>query len=77
LAAAITTSREQVFQQSYQFQALANADGTQSVFSDPFTLKARKNIRVSATSDVDNSWLYFEGDLINQDTGLVQPFPCG
>jgi len=54
------TSHDRVFQQSYQFQPLANADGTQSVFSDPFTLKGRKNIRVSATSRVDNSWVYFE-----------------
>lgn len=74
LVSTIITSREQVFQQSYQFQALPNADGTQTVFSDPFTLKGRRNIRVSASSDVDNSWIYFEGDLINQETGLVQPF---
>lgn len=70
----LTERRQQVFQQSYQFQALANEDGTQTVFSDPFTLQGRKNIRISASSDVDNSWIYFEGDLINQDTGLVQPF---
>ena len=62
------------FEQGYQFQPLPNADGTQSVFSDPFTLQGRKNIAISATSDVDNTWVYFEGDLINQDTGLVQPF---
>ncbi|HXM35653.1 MAG TPA: DUF4178 domain-containing protein, partial [Pyrinomonadaceae bacterium] len=70
----LTTNRQQVLQQSYQFQALTNPDGTQSIFSDPFTLQGRKNIMVSATSNVDNTWVYFEGDLINQDTGLVQPF---
>jgi hypothetical protein len=70
----VTGSGRQVFSQSFHFEALPNADGTQTVFSDPFTLAGRKNIRVSATSDVDNSWVYFEGDLINQDTGLVQPF---
>jgi hypothetical protein len=70
----VTSSGRQVFSQSFHFDALPNADGTQTVFSDPFTLAARKNIRISATSDVDNSWVYFEGDLINQDTGLVQPF---
>lgn len=69
-----STSQAKVFEQSYQFQPLPNADGTQSVFSDPFTLQGRKNIAISATSEVDNSWVYFEGDLINQDTGLVQPF---
>jgi len=70
----LTGSGRQVFSQSFHFEALPNAEGTQTVFSDPFTLAGRKNIRVSATSDVDNSWVYFEGDLINQDTGLVQPF---
>jgi hypothetical protein len=74
LVSGLTTTRQQVFQQSYQFQALPNADGTQSIFSDPFTMQGRKNIMISATSDVDNTWVYFEGDLINQDTGLVQPF---
>jgi hypothetical protein len=69
-----TGARRQVFDQSFQFQALPNADGTQTVFSDSFTLAGRKNISVIATSNVDNSWIYFEGDLINQDTGLVQPF---
>jgi Domain of unknown function (DUF4178) len=69
-----TGARRQVFAQSFHFEALPNADGTQTVFSDPFTLAGRKNIDVTATSDVDNSWVYFEGDLINQDTGLVQPF---
>lgn len=69
-----TTSQTKVFEQTYQFQALPNADGTQSIFSDPFTLQSRKNIAISASSDVDNSWVYFEGDLINQETGLVQPF---
>jgi hypothetical protein len=70
----VTGSGRQVFSQSFHFEALPNADGTQTVFSDPFTLAGRKNIRVSGTSDVDNSWVYFEGDLINQDSGLVQPF---
>lgn len=74
LVLGLTTRRTQVFQQGYQFQPLPNADGTQTVFSDPFTLQGRKNIMISTTADVDNTWVYFEGDLINQDTGLVQPF---
>lgn len=74
LVSVLTTTRAKVFEQSFQFQQLPNADGTQSIFSDPFALQGRKNIAISATSDVDNSWVYFEGDLINQDTGLVQPF---
>jgi hypothetical protein len=69
-----TASSRQVFSKSYQFNALPHADGTQTVFTDAFDLVARKNISITASSNVDNSWVYFEGDLINQDTGLVQPF---
>jgi hypothetical protein len=69
-----TSSNRQVFAQSFRFDQLANADGTQTVFSEPFELSGRKNIGITAGANVDNSWVYFEGDLINQDTGLVQPF---
>jgi hypothetical protein len=69
-----TGAHRQVFAKNFRFDALPNADGTQTVFSDPFALEGRKNISVTASSDVDNGWVYFEGDLINQDTGLVQPF---
>ena len=69
-----TGTHRQVFAKNFHFDALPNADGTQTFFSDPFTLEGRKNISVTASSDVDNGWVYFEGDLINQDTGLVQPF---
>jgi hypothetical protein len=69
-----TGSNRQVFAQNFQFDKLPNADGTQAVFSLPFKLAGRKNIGITAGANVDNSWMYFEGDLINQDTGLVQPF---
>jgi hypothetical protein len=44
-------------------------------FSEPFELAGRSNIRISAESPVDNSWVVLEGDLINDETGLVQSFP--
>jgi hypothetical protein len=67
-------SNRQVFAQTFRFDKLPNADGTQTVFSEPFQLAPRRNIAITAGSNVDNTWVYFEGDLINQDTGLVQPF---
>ena len=68
------TSRE-VFTQTVTFQPLPNEDGTQVFFSQPFDLAARRNIRVVAESPVDNTWVYLEGDLINDETGAVQSFP--
>lgn len=40
----------------------------------PLELKAHKNIRVTARAIVDNSWVSVEGDLIDEETGLVQAF---
>jgi len=68
------TSRE-VYSSNVTLPPLPNADGTQVSFSEPFELAGRRNIRISAESPVDNSWVYLEGDLINDETGLVQTFP--
>ncbi|MGB8510848.1 MAG: DUF4178 domain-containing protein, partial [Pyrinomonadaceae bacterium] len=52
----------------------AAGENTQVIFSQAFTLAARRNIRVNGFANVDNNWLYVEGDLINEETGLVQSF---
>jgi len=69
-----TGTRAKVFEQTFALQPVANSEGTQVLFSDPFQLKGHKNIRVTGRSNVDNTWLYVEGDLINNDTGEVQTF---
>jgi uncharacterized protein DUF4178 len=74
--AIIASANQRVMTATYQFPALPNADGTQVIFSDPFELRGQRNIKVTAQSPaISNSWLYMEGDLINDDTGLVQTFP--
>jgi len=69
-----TGSRTKVYEQTFAFQPVANSEGTQSVFSEPFQLNGHKNIRVTARSNVDNTWLYVDGDLISDATGDVQTF---
>jgi len=71
----VSGSTRQVYSQSVSFQPLPNEDGTQVFFSEPFELAGRRNIRISADAPVDNTWLYLEGDLINDETGVVQSFP--
>ncbi|MFN2512045.1 MAG: DUF4178 domain-containing protein [Pyrinomonadaceae bacterium] len=71
----VSGSTREVFSQSINLSALPNAEGTQVFFSEPFEVGGRSNIRISAESPVDNSWVYLEGDLINDETGLVQSFP--
>jgi hypothetical protein len=70
----ITGSRTKVFEQTFALQPVANPDGTQVIFTDPFALKGNQNVKVTAYSEVDNTWLYVEGDLINDATGDVQAF---
>ena len=68
-------STREVFSKNVTLQPLPNADGTQVFFSEPFELTGRRNIRITGESPVQNSWVYLEGDLINEETGLVQSFP--
>jgi hypothetical protein len=67
-------SRTKVFDQTFALQPVANAEGTQVIFSEPFQMNGRRNIKVTMRSPIDNSWLYVEGDLIEEATGEVQSF---
>ena len=75
LSTIISPFSKDVFEQTVTFQPLPNEDATQVFFSQPFDLAARRNIRITGQSPVDNTWVYLEGDLINDDTGVVQSFP--
>src|SRR5262249_40926435 len=57
----ITGPRAKVFDQTFALQPLANSEATQVIFTDPFALKGGRNIKFTAFSNVDNSWLYVEG----------------
>lgn len=69
-----TGSRRQVFQQTFQVEPMAEAERPQVIFTEPIELRPRQNIRVSANSNVNNSWLYIDGDFISDETGMVQQF---
>jgi len=75
LAFIVSGSSKQVFSQTVTFAPLPNEDGTQVFFSEPFELAGRRNIKVIGESPVQNTWVYLEGDLINDETGVVQSFP--
>jgi uncharacterized Zn finger protein (UPF0148 family) len=75
IALVTSGSSKEVFEQTVTFQPLPNEDGTQVFFSQPFELAGRRNIRITGDSPVDNTWVYLEGDLINDETGVVQSFP--
>jgi len=75
LSFALSGSSKEVFSQTVTLPPLPNADGTQVFFSNPFELAGRRNIKIVGQSQVDNTWVYLEGDLINDETGVVQSFP--
>jgi DNA-directed RNA polymerase subunit RPC12/RpoP len=82
----VTGSRTNVVTQTYTLQPTpppnaaaqppveSDAENTQVIFTEAFELKGRRNIRVTGTANVENNWLYIAGDLINEETGLVQQF---
>jgi hypothetical protein len=43
-------------------------------FTEPFELKPRQNIRVSASANIDNTWVDIQGDVINNETNESQGF---
>ena len=45
------------------------------VLQPAFRVRGRRNIRIFGESPVQNTWVYLEGDLINEETGVVQSFP--
>ncbi|MFN2408130.1 MAG: DUF4178 domain-containing protein [Pyrinomonadaceae bacterium] len=71
----LSGSTREVFRQTVTFPALPNADGTQVFFSEPFELAGRRNIRIEGDAPVQNTWIVLEGDLINEETGVVHSFP--
>jgi hypothetical protein len=75
LTLVLSGSSKEVFSQNVTLPPLPSADGTQVYFSDPFQLDGRQNIKIVGESSVQNTWVYLEGDLINEETGVVQSFP--
>lgn len=71
----VSGSTREVYSQTVTMQPLPNEDGTQVFFSEPFELAGHRNIRIAGESPVQNTWVYLEGDLISEETGLVQSFP--
>ncbi|HYH63709.1 MAG TPA: DUF4178 domain-containing protein, partial [Urbifossiella sp.] len=46
----------------------------QEFFTELFELRERRNVRVTVSAPNMTGWLVVEGDLVEQSTGLVQPF---
>lgn len=52
----------------------AKPETSRVVFTKPFRLSGGRNLRIEGFAPVENNWLYVSGDLVNEETGLVEPF---
>jgi len=57
-----------VLNQEVVLPPLVNATTAQAVFSQPFDLKANRNVRITAGAQVDNSWADLDIDLVKDGT---------
>jgi Domain of unknown function (DUF4178) len=68
-----TARNEVVFEQSYEFNT--SAKGEASFVTDTFELKGHtSNVQLTTSTNVNNSWIYLNYALINQDTGHAYDF---
>jgi hypothetical protein len=69
------TGGKKVHQQAVDVNRLA-APGTPeaAVFAGPIFLAEDGNVEVDVSATVQNSWLYLDGALINEETGAVDEF---
>ncbi len=51
---------------------LQNATTAQAVFSQPFEIKGNRNVKITASAPVDNSWADLDIDLINEQNDEVE-----
>lgn len=44
------------------------------VFTEPFELTGKYNVQVRGLANLENSWLYVQGDLVDESTGRFESF---
>ena len=62
-----------VLNQEVVLPPLMNATTAQAMFSQPFDLKANRNVRITAGAQVDNSWADLDVDIVKEgDTDEIE-----
>jgi hypothetical protein len=68
----LTGSTAPVLTESVTLPALPNAQAPQTVFSKPFDIKGNRNVRITASANVSNSWADLDVDLVNDQSQEVE-----
>jgi len=58
--------------QAFTLPPMANATTPQVAFGQPFELKANRNVKISASAPVNNSFVELDVDLINEQSQEVE-----
>ncbi len=61
-----------VLSEQLSLAPMANATAPQTAFSQPFEIKANRNIRISASAPVSNSFAELDVDLVNEQSQEVE-----
>ncbi len=61
-----------ILSQQIDLPPMANATQPQAAFSQAFGIKANRNIRITATAPVTNSWADLDVDLINEQSQEIE-----
>jgi hypothetical protein len=61
-----------ILSQVIQLPPMTSATAPQTAFSTPFDVKANRNVRITATAPVDNSYAELDIDLINEQSQEVE-----
>ncbi|MEO5858765.1 MAG: DUF4178 domain-containing protein [Pyrinomonadaceae bacterium] len=68
----LTGSTAPVLTESVTLPALPNAQAPQTVFSKPFDIRGNRNVRITASANVSNSWADLDVDLVNDQSQEVE-----
>jgi hypothetical protein len=61
-----------VLNQSLTLPPMASASAPQAIFTQPFEIKANRNVQIRAAAPVSNSWVDLDVDLINDQSQEVE-----
>lgn len=67
-----TSIKSTVLSEQITLPPMTNATQPQTIFSQPFEIKGNRNVRISASAPVSNSWADLDVDLINDQSQDVE-----
>lgn len=68
----LTGSTAAVLNEQITLPAMPAAGAPQTVFSKPFDIKANRNVKITASASVSNSWADLDVDLVNDQSQEVE-----